>query len=384
MRLLYLSADPGVPILGHKGASVHVRALAGAFHELGCEVVIASPRIEPGENELPEAVRLEEIPGVRPRACATEGEVAAQAERQADAVTVIAREIGAGAIYERFSLASFAGARAAAAVGIPLALEVNAPLRDEELRFRDLRHPDFARAAEQQAFAAAARVFAVSRPLAEWLATHGVDATRVEVVPNAFPVAPIARGRDAGAAPELVAGFAGGLKRWHGIDVLLEAFRRALDAGGRVRLEIAGTGPAEDLVQAAGLPAEKFEWFGHLPHREALARLGSWDVGLAPFASVPGFWFSPLKLFEYMAAGLAVIASDLGDIPSVLGDGTTGLLVPPGDAGALADALLLLDRDRELVRELGARAARAAASGPTWIDNARRALSALGASAAAA
>jgi glycosyltransferase involved in cell wall biosynthesis len=374
MRILYLSADPGIPILGHKGASVHVREVVAAFGKLGCEVVVASPRAEAAENTLPREIPLVEIPAVRPRDCETEAEVRAQAERQAAAVVNLARMLGVHAIYERVSLASFAGARAARELGLPLVLEVNAPLRTEEVRFRHLRHPDFALEAEREELATALKVLAVSQPLAAWLEDEGVERERIELVPNAFPVSPLVREREVGAGTDLVVGFAGGLKLWHGIGVLVDGFRRALDAGGRLRLEVAGKGPAEDLLATAQLPPERFEWLGHLPHEEALARMTAWDVGVAPFTPVEGFWFSPLKLFEYMAAGLAVVASDVGDIPALLGGGDAGLLVPPGDPEALAAALLRLDRDRGLVSGLGARGAERARVGDSWIDNAALAL----------
>jgi hypothetical protein len=127
MRVLYLSADPGVPVFGPKGASVHVRSMAGALDELGHDVLIASPRLEPGANRLSAGIRCSEIPAVRPDQWATAAEVLGQAEIQAEAVREIAIRERCEAIYERHSLASFAGARTATALSVPLALEVNAP-----------------------------------------------------------------------------------------------------------------------------------------------------------------------------------------------------------------------------------------------------------------
>src|SRR5436305_6686093 len=126
MRLLHLSADPGVAVFGGKGASVHLRAMARAFAQLGHDVLIASPRVEPGENALDPAVRCVALEPVKPRDWASVADVIAQAERQAQQLLEIAEHERVEAIYERYSLASFAGARVAAALRIPLVIEVNA------------------------------------------------------------------------------------------------------------------------------------------------------------------------------------------------------------------------------------------------------------------
>jgi glycosyltransferase involved in cell wall biosynthesis len=90
---------------------------------------------------------------------------------------------------------------------------------------------------------------------------------------------------------------------------------------------------------------------------------------LAVVMQVPDFYFSPLKLYEYMAEGLAVVASDAGEIAGLVRHGQTGLLCPPGDAGALAAALLRLARDPVSRVRRGA-AARAQAERHTWARNA--------------
>ncbi|MHB8659767.1 MAG: glycosyltransferase family 4 protein [Solirubrobacteraceae bacterium] len=377
MRLLYLSADPGVPVFGGKGASVHVRALASAFDALGHEVIVVSPRLEPGENAIAASVRVAEIPAVRPRECATQDEVIARAEYQARALTELARRENVDAIYERYSLTSFAGARASAELGIPLALEVNAPLRAEEERFRELRHEVAAVDAERETFAAARRIFTVSASLAHWLSANGVNAGRVEVMGNAPPARAFAPRAPVSEHSEVVVGFAGGLKPWHGVETLLRGFERALERGAKIRLEVLGTGPAEDLVDQASLREGRLRRLGQLPHEQALGVLERWDVGAAPFNAVDGFYFSPLKLFEYMAAGLCPVVSDVGELAQIVERGRAGMVVPAGDAGALAEALVALDRDRPGLRELGAAAQAAVRQRPTWVDNARRIMAAL-------
>ena len=373
-RVLYVSADPGVPVLGHKGASVHVRALAGAFDELGHEVILASPRIESAENSLPSSIRLLEIPAVIPKTAPDEAALALAADRQAHALVELAAEFDPDLVYERYSLAGFGGAAVHERLGAPLVVEVNAPLRVEAERFRNLRHVDFARVAERRLFGAANAVFAVSGGVAQWLAAEGTDAGKIAVVANTVPARIFPPKQAPAADADLVVGFAGGMKLWHGVDVLLDAFARVLAAGGRMRLVAAGSGPRDDLLRDAPFPSDRFEWLGHLSHDATLDELERWDIGVAPFTDIDAFWFSPLKLYEYMAAGLCPVVSGVGDLPAVVDHGGAGVVVAPDDAPALAGALLELDRDRERMHALGRAAQAKASDGPTWRDNARRAL----------
>lgn len=381
MRLLYLSADPGVPVFGGKGASVHLRALVSALDAAGHELLVASPRLEPGANALADGVATATIPAVRPRECATPQEVSERCRAQAEAVERLAREHASEGIYERYSLMGAAGARVAVRLGLPLAVEVNAPLREEERRFRELAHEPLALAAERETFAAADRIFVVSAALRDWLLEQGVAPAKLEVMGNAPPVHAFPPDRRIATGPELVVGFSGGLKRWHGIGTLVEGVRHALAAGARIRLEIVGQGPADELLDRCELPPDRLLRLGAVSHQQALARLERWDVGVAPFSAMPGFWFSPLKLFEYMAAGLCPVVSDVGELAEIVEHGRAGVIVAPEDPGALGEALRELDRDRQRVRELAARARRAAAAHPGWGHSAERAVAALQAAA---
>jgi glycosyltransferase involved in cell wall biosynthesis len=369
MRVLFLSADPGVPVLGHKGASVHVRELTGALHRTGAEVHVASPRVAPEGDRLEAPVALHAIEPVLPKAHADAAALTATVDRQVEEVFELARALRVDAVYERFSLYSAAGARAAAALGIPHVVEVNAPLREEAARFRALPHPQVAALLEREALWDAERVLAVSEPLARRLVADGVPADLVEVLPNAVDCERFSvPTRD----PErFIVGFAGSLKPWHGIEVLVEAVAAVPEA----HLEVVGHGPCLDALDA--LPPERVTRLGTLPHDDATAAMARWDAGLAPYLPLEGFWFSPLKVLEYMAAGCCPVVSDLGDARDVLGDGRRGVLVAPGDAAALAQALRALSRDRPRARRLGSAARAWVAEERTWAAVAERVLDAL-------
>ena len=367
MRLLYLCCDPGVPVLGHKGASVHVRELATAFTGLDVEVAIASPRTEPVGDALDAPIRLLRLPRIAPDVPESELRLALEAQRIA--VLEAARSFSADAIYERYSLLGDAGVEAAATLGIPHVLEVNAPLREEARRFRTLSHPQLAAEIEHRVFRNAGRILAVSQGLRLWLQQEGVELERIAVVPNA-----VAPERFAPRHPrhggEFVLGFCGSLKQWHGIEVLLDACAIAFSEELNLRLEVVGGGPLEHLLDAAALPAERLRVLGPLRHAEAIERLRFWDAGLAPYLPLEGFYFSPLKVFEYMAAGLCTVASDAGELRTLLSGGR-GVLVPAGDAHELASALLEVARAPDRAAEMGRRARAYVLETHTWERNAR-------------
>lgn len=376
MRLLYVCTDPGVPIQGSKGASVHARGLITALHAAGHELTVASPRLEPGPNPLPAGVTVVELPAVKPLEYTTGEELGSAMAAQADVIARLAESRQVDGVYERFSLYGIGGARASRGRGVGLVLEVNAPLREEQGRFRRFVHAALAERAEQEALSAADRVFVVSSALGAWVTAQGVEPSRVEVLPNAVPDQ-VFGDHPRGEGDELTVGFCGGLKPWHGIATLLQGTRRALLAGARVRLEVVGSGPGDELMAGSDLPPGALVRHGALSHAAALDTMSRWDVGAAPFSDVPGFWFSPLKLYEYMAAGLCPLVSDVGELAATVGHGAAGVVIAPDDPAALADALIALDRDRGRVRRLGAAARAAAGRLPGWSHHAARALATL-------
>src|SRR5262249_3886498 len=156
-------------------------------------------------------------------------------------------------------------------------------------------------------------------------------------------------------------GFVGGLRPWHGVEALPEVLGRLARRHPGLRLVVVGDGPLRaDLERdLRGRDLGRAVVFtGSVPHEEVPALVRHFDVALAPYAR-PGhpFYFSPLKLFEYMACAAPVVAAALGQIAEVVRDGETGLLVPPGDAAALAAACDRLLADAALGRRPGRAAA---------------------------
>jgi glycosyltransferase involved in cell wall biosynthesis len=357
MRIAYLSTDPGIAYGGAKGASVHVAELTGALAREGAEVLLLVARIEPGAPDPPQGVTVEPLPGPGKGASAAE-RVSAEPDRQAWLEDRLER-FAPGALYERLALHSAAGAAAAFRLEIPHLVELNAPLLAEATRYRGLAMPDVADLLERSVLRGADLVLAVSGPLARYARARG--AQRVAVCPNGVDVerfAPVA----ARSLHPPAAVFTGTLRPWHGVETLAEAWRMLGPAA--PALTVVGDGPGRPLLEAVGARVT-----GALPHGRVPAALAAADIGIAPYAADAPPYFSPLKLFEYLAAGLAVVAAAIPGVTEVV-DERSAVLVPPGDPEALAQAVASLAADPPGRERLG-RAGRLLAERHTWAHRAR-------------
>ena len=153
------------------------------------------------------------------------------------------------------------------------------------------------------------------------------------------------------------------------IDALVEALARIARTDATTRLRLVGNGPQRAAIeeQAARLSvADRVDLVGAVPPERMPEELARIDVAVAPYPQLPDFYFSPLKLYEYLAAGLPVVASDIGPVGDVLDDGRLGVLVTPGDVTELAAALVGLRGDAALRAELSSLGRRAAVSRHDW------------------
>jgi glycosyltransferase involved in cell wall biosynthesis len=174
----------------------------------------------------------------------------------------------------------------------------------------------------------------------------------------------------------MLAVFAGAFRSWHGAIHLVEAIKTLRGRGHtEVGAVFIGDGPELPRVRAAASGIDTILFTGALPHDRMPAALAAADVGVAPFdtaAHAPlslGFYWSPLKMFEYMASGLPVVAPAVDRIPRLVDDGREGLLYAPsgagGHAGALAEALMTLT-DPAVRARLGAAARDRAVRDYSW------------------
>lgn len=360
MRVAYVSADPGVPVWGCKGCSVHVQEVIRALQRSGAEVELHTVRTGGAAPSDLSGVRVCEIPfnrkgkaaEIERRALNADGHVLASLESRP------AYDI----VYERYSLWSTAGMDFARKSGIAGVLEVNAPLVLEQAEHRTLVDRRLAQQIAGRVFRAASVIVAVSNEIAAYVRSLGADPDCVHVLPNGVDPVRFHPRTESPSSFEFTVGFVGSLKPWHDLMTLAAAYKILLQSHPKARLLVVGEGPERKRLEQvlSPLPDSGQVVFPGAVQPEDVPRwMREMDVGVAPYANDSARYFSPLKVLEYMAAGLPVLASRTGQIPSLVEDRHSGLLYPAEDAAALACGLANLADDPETRRRMG-RAGRAA------------------------
>jgi glycosyltransferase involved in cell wall biosynthesis len=366
VKLLYVALDQRVP--GTTGGAVHVTSVANGLAALGHDVDVLT---SPGDGPFPSGqvqwhamsppLGMRHLRGLR-----------------ASAVARMAYRVGAEAIMERYHNFGGEGIRAAVALNTLAVLEVNAPIIDypgspkawfdrllvvEPMRrWRDwqCRHADLIitpTAAIIPAFVPAARTVEI-----EW----GADTDAF--TPGVEGPLPFVRDPDS-----VVAVFVGAFRPWHGAINLVRAVRTLRERGQTgLQAVLIGDGPEWSRVKEEASHVPGITLTGAIAHNQVPACLAAADIGVAPFdieAHPPlqlAFYWSPLKVFEYMAAGLPVVAPAIPRLSNIVRSHQEGLLYNAREPGGLAEALGRLVDDAALRRTLGAAARERVATTFSW------------------
>jgi len=296
---------------------------------------------------------------------------------------------GFDVIHERFNLLALGGALASRRLGIPFVLEVNADLIEQrkfkgvpERRLRRL----FAVWATRFCFNTAAKIICISTDLKDHLHSKwNIEESRLTVLPCAADVAAFTPNSNTtvirqglGLTTEPVVIWIGGFYPWHDLDLLLESFTQVLQKQPNARLLLVGDGQTRPEVERKVLKnglQQAVIMTGTIAHTHVPEILSAADVAVVPAVPVAashGGTGTPLKLFEYMAAGKAIVATALNQAAEVIQDGYNGLLVEAGDVDGFAEAMLALLNNPGARSRLGQNARRQAAEQYSWKEYTKR------------
>jgi starch synthase len=375
VKILYVAS--GITLPGTYGGSTHTFEVAEGLARRGHELhVVAAP--PPGCAEATLQLDGFTVHYLRlPKALALLGY---------GGLSALLRELQPAALLERYYNFAGAGVLAARAHGIPTLLEVNALIVDPPAVFK--RRLDDRLGGPMRRWAVRQCQWS-ARIVTPLHTTIPAEISRAKIVElpwganvESLSCAPRRRQelraevRALHAIPEArpVALFLGSFRNWHGVRHAVRATTRLLEAGQELHLLLVGDGPERAAAQAlaAGWPGH-ITFAGSVPHADVAAYLYASDMGLAPFDRAvhpalqsAGFFWSPLKIYEYMAAGLPVVTAAIPPLEQAIRPGVEGLLFREGSQASLAAAMRQLLEQPQQARAMGERGRERVAARFSW------------------
>lgn len=391
MKIAYFCSDVDIQLLGHHGCSVHIREFTNALVDAGHDVFIICNWLG-GAKDIRTKARVYHLqPSVRNKAVwdslYNDSAVLNQfLDRdlwsilwnqwlQVDGAAILAEE-RPDFIYERYALFGIGGQELARRFEIPLILELNAPLCDQQEGYQKFPLIETARQLEPQILSGADALVALTQWLADWAVGLGVERDKVHILPDAVSEVhfggqvsgQVVRKRyDLGDKP--VVGFVGSFHKWHDVAGLIDAFATLVADNQQRRLLLVGDGHDREKLEkkVAGLNlTDKVIFTGGVPHEDVPHYIAAMDVTTVPYQPIDEFFFSPMKLFEGMAVGRPPVAADLGQISEIVKHGENGWLYPAGDNGKLAEGIAMMLEERQLANRIGAAARQQVLRHHTW------------------
>ncbi len=367
------------------GQAVHIEEMIGAMRALGHSVRVVAPGLGNSGSQQgkmgAEVGWVGRLKSALPSALYELLELGYSfvAYRQ---LLAAARDFQPDFIYERYNLYLLAGAMLRRKLGIPLLLEVNAPLVQERLQHSGgLALKSLARWAEGKAWRSADFVLPVTHVLAQHVKAYGVPESKISVIPNGINEAHFVEAPAIEMAKQaldlqgkLVLGFTGFVRDWHGVDRVVKWLASPSTPANCVLL-VVGDGPVrvelENQARQLGI-ADRVRFTGVIDRHAVPKHVAAFDVALQPAVTA---YASPLKLMEYLVLGKAIVAPREPNLLEVLTDGVNALMFDNSEVGSFEAALTRLCGSATLRDQLSAGAKKTITClDLTWIGNARRAV----------
>jgi len=241
--------------------------------------------------------------------------------------------------------------------------------------------PVLPRVVEKTCLRMADALVVVSEELKRYLCGIGIPDSRIVAVPNGVDIERIHPGAGGSRPPfpclsrkgAVIVGFIGSFNYWHSIGSIYDPMKEVLNRFRHVQFILLGDGftrpELERKIRRDGFQ-NRIRMPGFVPPQAIPACLSKMDILLAPYPVLDFFYFSPLKIFEYMAAAKPVLATRIGQITEIIQDGVNGCLY--SDEEEFIRKISLLIRDRRARVRMGKAARRRVAENYTWDMNAAR------------
>ena len=288
-------------------------------------------------------------------------------------------------LLDRYHLYHCSASFVARRFGLPLVLWLDAPASYEQRKYlrEFFQIPGLAEGIEKYVIKKADQVVAVSEEIKRYLPSDSLPREDIQVVPNGVDPAKFSPLLDRGNIREnfpsrdpVVLGFVGSFSPWHGIESLKSWMAYALSSFENTCFLLVGEGPRrrdlEEFVQAGGWDPRRICFTAQVEHSEVPVHIAAMDICLLPYdQGSEGFYFSPLKLFEYLASGKPVLSAGIGQVQKVVEDGVNGMSFAPASSAEALQKLKELLEDPSLRKRLGAAGRQTILENYTWAHTAK-------------
>jgi len=364
-------------IASKDGQYVHIEEIINAFAELGHEVVVVSPKIASVGSFGGESAFIRRLKQLMPGAIYEYMEFFYNIVDYINLVKAI-KVVKPDIIYERYNLFFVSGVWAKKKFGIPFLLEINAPLFEERNKFSALSNKKLARRIQSYTWNNSDYVFCVTQVLADSVKKYGVDKEKILVTPNGVNIKNFTLQHDIsyykaklGLKDKKVLGFVGFVREWHGLERVVELL--ANSSAYNLHFLIVGDGPACNFIMEKAKQnnvEKKITITGIVDRQTIKDYIATFDIALQP--SVVDY-ASPLKLFEYMILGKAIVAPNQDNITEVVADEYNALLFEPTDSKAFNASIEKLLNDPVLAAKIGENAKNSIVEQELeWLKNAEK------------
>lgn len=252
---------------------------------------------------------------------------------------------------------------------IPVIVEADGPVAYEKMNFQDQfwTHQKLVDYFEVAALTNSRLNFTVSNQLKQYFTEKGVPGDSIYVIPNGadpdrfrpdYPCDEVKQRY--GLRNNLVIGFVGSFHYWHGVENLSRIILDTTRHHSNVRFLMVGDGgplksSLERFINDNNL-LDRVYLTGLVKHEDIPQYIAAMDIVLAPYPKLEFGYYSPVKLYEYLSSGKAVVASRMGQIGEVIRDGENGFLCEPDDTIQMSRKISELIQNPEVIKKVGARA----------------------------
>jgi glycosyltransferase involved in cell wall biosynthesis len=390
MKILYYSPHPMLSTAHHAaGYATHINEMIEAFRTLGHEVLLVIMGDNSGvgsevggQESAVKSVMKRLIPKLLWESL--KDVKLKRFDKYAEKILAQnVAEFKPDVIYERANYMQVSGVKTAKKFGIRHILEVNSPYPEERivLQGRTLLMKQAERAEKIQC-ETTDRIVVVSSALRDhFIRKYALPKTKFLITPNAInlenvtlnPVREKELNEQFKPNGELIVGFVGSFFRWHGIDMLIEAFGTISESYPKAKLIIIGTGEIEQELKdlAKKYSQDKIIFTGRVDRSEIFDYINLFDIAVMANSN----WYgSPVKIFEYGVLKKAIIAPDYAPLRDVMTNETDGILIQP-TVENLTLAISRLLNDSELRTKIGNNFYKKVNSNHLWSKNAEEILS---------